>query len=184
MEQVVDCLRLLTRTLQHLALFAQPRPPPRQLESGESSVQVPLLIHVIAGVLALVAGAVALSAAKGATLHRKSGIVFVYAMLTMSVIGGSSGAAPHPGSAHASSAAGDSGPVVLNRPSVASVPSAGNQFPRARSSSHPGSLRRQRGAVGIAEFPAAPSPAGPRNFSMSAARARASASPSSISLAM
>lgn len=42
-----------------------------------------LPIHVIAGGLGLIAGYVALYAAKGATLHRRSGMVFVYAMLTM-----------------------------------------------------------------------------------------------------
>ncbi len=41
------------------------------------------LIHIIAGLLSLVAGAVALSAAKGSTLHRRSGTVFAIAMLTM-----------------------------------------------------------------------------------------------------
>ncbi len=46
-----------------------------------------LLVHVLAGGLGLVAGAVALSAAKGARLHRKSGILFVYAMVTMSLAG-------------------------------------------------------------------------------------------------
>lgn len=44
-------------------------------------------IHILAAGLALVAGYVALYAAKGGTLHRKSGIVFVYAMLTMSLFG-------------------------------------------------------------------------------------------------
>ena len=46
-----------------------------------------LLVHILAGGLGLVAGAVALSAAKGARLHRKSGILFVYAMITMSLSG-------------------------------------------------------------------------------------------------
>jgi hypothetical protein len=46
-----------------------------------------LLVHVLAAGLGLVFGSVALSAAKGATLHRKSGILFVYAMLTMSLTG-------------------------------------------------------------------------------------------------
>ena len=41
------------------------------------------LIHIAAGLLALVAGAVALYAAKGSPLHRKSGMLFVVAMLTM-----------------------------------------------------------------------------------------------------
>ena len=44
-------------------------------------------VHVVAGVLALVFGYVALYATKGATLHRKSGILFVYAMVTMSLSG-------------------------------------------------------------------------------------------------
>jgi len=49
------------------------------------NVKMTLLFHILAGALGLVLGAVALSATKGATLHRRSGIVFVYAMLTMSV---------------------------------------------------------------------------------------------------
>jgi hypothetical protein len=43
--------------------------------------------HIVAGGLAMVFGAVALVAAKGATLHRKSGLLFVYAMLTMGFSG-------------------------------------------------------------------------------------------------
>ena len=43
-----------------------------------------LPIHVFAAGLGLVSGTVALFAAKGARLHRKSGMLFVYAMLTMS----------------------------------------------------------------------------------------------------
>lgn len=46
-----------------------------------------LLLHIIAGLLGLTTGAVALVAPKGATLHRQSGIVFVYAMLLMSASG-------------------------------------------------------------------------------------------------
>jgi uncharacterized membrane protein len=46
-----------------------------------------LLVHIVAGGLGLLSGYVALSAGKGATLHRKSGILFVYVMLTMSVTG-------------------------------------------------------------------------------------------------
>ena len=45
------------------------------------------VVHILAGSLALVFGYVALYAAKGATLHRKSGMLFVYAMLTMCVFG-------------------------------------------------------------------------------------------------
>ena len=46
-----------------------------------------LPLHIVAGGLAIVLGGVALLAAKGATLHRKSGILFVYAMLTMGISG-------------------------------------------------------------------------------------------------
>ena len=40
-------------------------------------------IHIVAGLLSLLAGAVALYAAKGSPLHRRSGLVFAAAMLTM-----------------------------------------------------------------------------------------------------
>jgi hypothetical protein len=42
-----------------------------------------ITIHVAAGGLALVLGAVALFAKKGGTLHRRSGLLFVYAMVVM-----------------------------------------------------------------------------------------------------
>jgi uncharacterized membrane protein len=42
-----------------------------------------LPVHIVAGGLAIVLGGMALVAAKGGTLHRKSGILFVYAMVTM-----------------------------------------------------------------------------------------------------
>lgn len=44
-------------------------------------------LHVFTGALALTAGALALIAKKGSVLHRKSGMVFVVAMLIMSVTG-------------------------------------------------------------------------------------------------
>src|SRR5688500_18308164 len=44
-----------------------------------------LPIHVAAGGLAIILGAVALSVKKGGTLHRRSGLLFVYAMLIMAV---------------------------------------------------------------------------------------------------
>ena len=44
-------------------------------------------VHIVAAVLALACGSVALYAAKGRTLHRKSGLCFVYAMLTMALTG-------------------------------------------------------------------------------------------------
>jgi hypothetical protein len=46
-----------------------------------------LRVHALAAALGLAFGCVALYAAKGATLHRKSGILFVYAILTMSLTG-------------------------------------------------------------------------------------------------
>jgi len=50
---------------------------------------VPMILpfHILAGVLALAFGYVALFSAKGATLHRKSGMLFVYAMVTLSLTG-------------------------------------------------------------------------------------------------
>jgi hypothetical protein len=42
-----------------------------------------LLVHILAGGVGLVSGYVALAAAKGARLHRRSGMVFVCAMLAM-----------------------------------------------------------------------------------------------------
>lgn len=49
---------------------------------------MPLLpLHITAGLLSIAAGAVALYAIKGSPLHRKSGLVFVVAMLTMSSTG-------------------------------------------------------------------------------------------------
>ncbi|MDQ3005773.1 MAG: hypothetical protein M3R47_10375 [Chloroflexota bacterium] len=46
-----------------------------------------ILLHIIGGLVGLTSGAVALSARKGANLHRKSGMIFVYAMLAMSASG-------------------------------------------------------------------------------------------------
>jgi len=44
-------------------------------------------LHIVAGLIGLASGAVALYAIKGAKLHRKSGMIFVYAMLFMSSSG-------------------------------------------------------------------------------------------------
>ena len=49
------------------------------------SVTLLLPIHVAAGGLALVLGAVALSVKKGGTIHRRSGLLFVYATLVMGI---------------------------------------------------------------------------------------------------
>ena len=46
-----------------------------------------LPIHIAAGGLALVLGAVALLARKGGTIHRRGGLLFVYAMLVMGISG-------------------------------------------------------------------------------------------------
>lgn len=46
-----------------------------------------LVTHIIAGGIGLVSGYFALYSAKGAPLHRKAGIVFVYAMLSMCLPG-------------------------------------------------------------------------------------------------
>ena len=46
-----------------------------------------LPIHITAGLIAIVAGFVAVYALKGARLHRKSGMIFVYSMLVLSLTG-------------------------------------------------------------------------------------------------
>ena len=50
-------------------------------------MDIPLAAHVIAGGLAILLGFVALVAAKGGRWHRGSGTVFVYAMVTMALMG-------------------------------------------------------------------------------------------------
>jgi len=50
-------------------------------------VRLTYAIHILAGGLGLVAGYTALAAAKGASLHRRSGMLFVYAMLVTAVGG-------------------------------------------------------------------------------------------------
>jgi uncharacterized membrane protein len=46
-----------------------------------------LPIHIIAGSIAIVAGFISVFAVKGLKLHRKSGIIFVYSMLVLSITG-------------------------------------------------------------------------------------------------
>ena len=46
-----------------------------------------VLFHIVGGLLGLASGAIALSTPKGSRLHRRSGMVFVYAMLLMSASG-------------------------------------------------------------------------------------------------
>jgi uncharacterized membrane protein len=54
---------------------------------GINIVTLIIWLHVFAGATALIAGAVALLVKKGSYLHRKSGMVFVVAMLIMSATG-------------------------------------------------------------------------------------------------
>jgi uncharacterized membrane protein len=44
-------------------------------------------VHIVTAVVGLIAGFVALYSAKGAVVHRKSGMVFVYGMVIMAVLG-------------------------------------------------------------------------------------------------
>jgi uncharacterized membrane protein len=59
-----------------------------------------LQLHILAGGLAILTGGTALAATKGGVLHRKCGIVFVYAMLTMgmsaSILAFAKGGFSHP----------------------------------------------------------------------------------------
>ena len=46
----------------------------------------PLMVHVAAATLALVTGYIAIGVSKGGTLHRRSGLLFVYAMVVMGTL--------------------------------------------------------------------------------------------------
>jgi uncharacterized membrane protein len=48
---------------------------------------VPLIVHVSAGLAGLLTGYIALFAAKGGSLHRRSGLLFVYVMVVMALTG-------------------------------------------------------------------------------------------------
>jgi uncharacterized membrane protein len=50
-------------------------------------MRIDLVAHIGAGGVGIVCGYIALSAVKGGRLHRKSGMTFVYAMITMALIG-------------------------------------------------------------------------------------------------
>jgi uncharacterized membrane protein len=50
-------------------------------------MRMTLVLHIISGGLGLVAGFIALYASKGARLHRKAGMAFVFAMVTAGVAG-------------------------------------------------------------------------------------------------
>ena len=58
-------------------------PAPFTGSEGLGNVSVLLPIHIAAGGLAIVLGAVALLVRKGGTIHRRTGLLFVYAMLIM-----------------------------------------------------------------------------------------------------
>jgi hypothetical protein len=60
-----------------------------------------LPIHIAAGGLALILGAVALSARKGGTVHRRSGLLFVYAMVVMGATAAMVGFRESPGNVYA-----------------------------------------------------------------------------------
>ena len=62
-------------------------------------------VHIAAGLVAIASGAVALAALKGALLHRRSGMVFVYSTLVMSSTAAVLAALhqPHPGNVVAGS---------------------------------------------------------------------------------
>ena len=44
-----------------------------------------LPVHIVAGLIAIVSGYIAIFALKGAKLHRKSGIIFDYSMLILAL---------------------------------------------------------------------------------------------------
>ena len=46
-----------------------------------------LPVHIVAGLIAIVSGYIAIFAVKGAKLHRKSGVIFVYSMLILAFTG-------------------------------------------------------------------------------------------------
>ncbi|MFN2637736.1 MAG: hypothetical protein ABR585_11970 [Gemmatimonadaceae bacterium] len=50
-------------------------------------IRVLLPVHITAGLVSLIAGFIALYTLKGASIHKKSGTVFVYAMLAMAAAG-------------------------------------------------------------------------------------------------
>ena len=71
----------MTASLPLIALAARVT-----LAEGPAPLRMMLLVHVLAGAVALVTGYLALYAAKGSALHRKSGIWFVYSIVTMGAL--------------------------------------------------------------------------------------------------
>ena len=58
------------------------------LATASGPIWLTLVAHISAGAVGLIAGAVALVAAKGGQVHKRSGIVFVYAMIAMVSLAG------------------------------------------------------------------------------------------------
>jgi uncharacterized membrane protein len=50
-------------------------------------MRLDLIVHIVAGSVGILSGFVALSTTKGGRLHRRSGLVFVCAMITMALMG-------------------------------------------------------------------------------------------------
>lgn len=50
-------------------------------------MRIDLTVHIIAGAVGIIAGFVALFASKGERVHRRVGMVFVFAMITMALMG-------------------------------------------------------------------------------------------------
>jgi hypothetical protein len=56
---------------------------PRHHHARQLTMRNVLWVHIASGTIGLLTGYIALAAAKGAVVHRRSGIVFVYTMLAM-----------------------------------------------------------------------------------------------------
>jgi uncharacterized membrane protein len=60
----------------------------RRRSAGAETTGMTLLpVHIVAGLIAIVAGYISVFAVKGLKLHRKSGMVFVYSMLVLAATG-------------------------------------------------------------------------------------------------
>ena len=109
--------------------------------------------HVIAGAIAIVSGFVALYAFKGGTLHRKSGTIFAYAMLVMS-LSGAVMAVGHAGAAINIPAGLVTAYLVITSLATVRPPFAGSR--RLDRGCHGGGVRDRRGRASWSRSPAAP----------------------------
>src|SRR5579872_3354754 len=81
-------MRCTPRSRGRAACHRPPRDALRTFRPRPSSTSRMLLpVHIVAGGLAIVLGAIALAASKGLALHRRSGLLFVYAMVAMGTSG-------------------------------------------------------------------------------------------------